>query len=127
MTDATLLRDAAALDISLASPGEMVSVSVSRSTAEFFARIVKAKTEGCEVIVSHGLDEVTPAEAASILGISRPQVRKLMEKGLVPYRKIGSHHRIPVEALKAWEQAERARREDALDRLAALQNELGLV
>jgi hypothetical protein len=50
-----------------------------------------------------------------------------MEKGLVPFRKVGAHHRIPVAALKIWEESERERREAALDRLADLQNELGLV
>jgi excisionase family DNA binding protein len=127
MTDAVLEKDARALERSLTNPGDKVSVSLSRTTAEYLARVAKARAEGHEVIVTHGLGEVTPAEAALILGISRPQVRKLMDKGLVPFRKVGAHHRIPVEALRAWEEAERERREAALDRLADLQNELGLV
>ncbi|MDR0350729.1 MAG: helix-turn-helix domain-containing protein [Coriobacteriales bacterium] len=127
MIDAVLERDAIAFQQSLAKPGDEVTVPMSRRTAEYLARVTKAKAQGHEVIVTHGLDEVTPAEAALILGISRPQVRKLMEKGLVPFRKVGTHHRIPVAALKAWEESERERREAALDRLADLQNELGLV
>ena len=127
MSDAVLEKDAQAFQRSLAKPGEKVTVEVSRSTAEYLAYITKAKAEGHEVIVAHGFEEVTPAEAALILGISRPQVRKLMDKGLVPFRKVGAHYRIPVDALKAWEQAETKRREQALDRLADLQNELGLV
>jgi len=127
MTDAVMERDAQAFQRSLAKPGSEVTVPMSRETAEYLASITKAKALGHEVIVTHGLREVTPAEAAIILGISRPQVRKLMDKGLVPFRKVGAHHRIPVDALKAWEKAEAARREAALDRLADLQNELGLV
>jgi excisionase family DNA binding protein len=127
MTDAVMARDARELQRSLANPGDEVTVSISRRTAEYLARVTKAKAQGHEVIVTHGLGEVTPAEAAMILGISRPQVRKLMDKGLVPFRKVGAHHRIPVDALKAWEESERQRREAALDRLADLQNELGLV
>ena len=127
MTDAILENDVLAFRESLAKPGDKVSVSISRKTAEYLERVTRAIAEGREVIVTHGLCEVTPSEAALILGISRPQVRKLMDKGFVPFRKVGAHHRIPVEALRAWEAEERERRELALDRLADLQNELGLV
>jgi|GEM_PF-2547703 len=126
MTDALMEKDTLALQHSLSQPGDKISVSLSRKTAEYLLQFTRAKVEGHEVIVTHGLNEVTPTEAALILGISRPQVRKLMEKGLVPYRKVGTHHRIPAEALRAWEETERNRREIALDRLADLQNELGL-
>jgi len=127
MSDALMEKDVEAFKKSLAKPGDRVSVSLSRETAEYLAQVTKAKAEGHEVIVAHGFGEVTPSEAALVLGISRPQVRKLMDKGLVPFRKVGSHHRIPIDALKAWEDAESVRREEALDRLADLQNELGLV
>jgi excisionase family DNA binding protein len=127
MKDALLERDAAELVRSLAKGGDTVSVTISRTAAEFMVPLVRARADGREVMVSYGLDEVTPAEAASMLGMSRPQVRKLMEKGLVPYRKVGSHHRIPADALRVWQKAEEARREEALDRLADFQNELGLV
>ena len=127
MTDAVLEQDVLAFQRSLSGPGDEVSVLLSRRTAEYLARIAKAKAEGHEVVVTHGLDEVTPSEAALILGVSRPQVRKLMDQGLVPFRKVGAHHRIPVRALRAWEEAEQRRREAALDRLSDLQNELGLV
>jgi len=43
-----------------------------------------------------------------------------MDKGLVPFRKVGAHYRIPVDALKAWEKTEAVRREAALDRLPHL-------
>ncbi|MCL2504606.1 MAG: helix-turn-helix domain-containing protein [Coriobacteriia bacterium] len=127
MPDVLTEKDVLAFQRSLAKPGDEVSVSLSRKAAEYLAQVVKAKAEGREVIVAHGLDEVTPTEAALVLGISRPQVRKLMDKGLVPFRKVGSHHRIPMDALRIWEETERERREAALDRLADLQNEFGLV
>jgi len=127
MTDTLMDRDVLAFEESLAQPGNEVLVSLTRKTAEYLAKITKAKAAGHQVVVSHGLDEVSPSEAALMLGISRPQVRKLMDRGLVPYRMVGAHHRIPVEALTAWEDAESKRREQALDRLADLQNELGLM
>jgi len=127
MSVGVLARDAEVLRHALDTGGDEVSVSLSRETAELVARVVEAKAEGQEVIVTQGLDEVTPAEAAVMMGMSRPHVRKLMEQGLIPYRKVGSHHRIPVAAMVAFTTAEKTRREAALDRLAELQNELGLV
>jgi excisionase family DNA binding protein len=126
MTDATLAQDANALQKSLAEGTKEVLVTLSRETAEFVSRVIRAKAEGQEVIVTHGLEEVTPSEAAAILGMSRPQVRKLMERGEIPFRKVGSHHRIPLAPLAAWAEAERKRRKIALARYSEVQNELGL-
>jgi excisionase family DNA binding protein len=91
------------------------------------ARIAKARAEGREVVVTRGLEELSPAEAAAFMGMSRPQVRKLMDRGLLPFRMVGSHHRISVAGLKRYLVEQRERRERALAELAELQNELGLV
>ncbi|HEY5221890.1 MAG TPA: helix-turn-helix domain-containing protein [Microbacteriaceae bacterium] len=125
MTD-VLNRDADALRRALDSKGDEVKLSLSRETAEWLARIVDARTRGQEVVVTRGSGEVTPAEAAALLGISRPQVRKLMDGGKLEFRKVGTHHRITVESLHAFREQERARRRVAMEELSQLQNELGL-
>ena len=127
MADATLEKDVQELERSLMSKTGRVNVALSRKTAEFVTKVVKAKAEGQDVIFTQGSDEVTTTEAALILGVSRPQVYKLLDKGLVSYRTVGTHRRIPAAELKAWQAAEKVRQEAALDRLAKLQNELGLV
>lgn len=76
--------------------------------------------------MSPGNAEVTPTEAAVLLDMSRPQVRKLMDRGLLEFRKVGTHHRIRVSSIRAFLDAERPRRREALADLAALQDELGL-
>lgn len=58
--------------------------------------------------------------------MSRPQVRKRMDRGLLEFRKVGTHHRVRVSSIRAFLESERPRRRDALADLAALQNELGL-
>jgi excisionase family DNA binding protein len=126
MATETLARDAAALERSLAGPGDEIAVSLSRETAEFVSRVVKAKANGRGVIVTRGFDEVTPSEAASLLGMSRPQVCKLMERGDLPFRKVGSHHRILVSDIEAFHDAERKRRRAAMARFTELENDLGL-
>ncbi len=62
--------------------------------------------------------EITPEDAASILGISRPLVRRRMDVGVLPYRRVGAHRRLrlaDVLALRAREEPVR----EALEALAA--------
>ncbi len=125
MTD-LLIRDAEALHHALAKPGGEVRVALSRETAELVSRLVDARARGEEIVVTTRTAEVTPTEAGVLLGMSRPQVRKLMDRGLLEFRKVGTHHRIRISSIRAFLESERPRRAEALADLAALQNELGL-
>lgn len=98
---------------------------MSRETAQLLARIVDAQVRGEHVLVTTRDAEVTPNQAANLLGVSRPQVRKMMDAGALEFRMVGSHHRIPVSSIRAFLDAERLRRAKALADLADLQNELG--
>lgn len=120
-----LARDAAALHHALEQDGDEVRVSVSRSTAEILAQLMEARAQG-RVMIAPNVDEVTPAQAAAMLGMSRPQIRRLIDQGTLEFRKVGTHHRIPVVSIEAFRAAERSRRASALAELADLQNELGL-
>jgi len=121
-----LTHDAEALHRALDSEGDEVELTLSRETAEWVSRIVDARAHGQEVIVTRGDGEVTPAEAAALLGVSRPQVRKFMDEGRLEFRKVGAHHRITIESIQAFRERERARRRVSMEELSRLQNELGL-
>lgn len=123
----TLERDSEVLHKALASRGDTIKVVLSRETLEFVAKFVDAQAHGKCVLVVEENDEVSPAEAAPMLGMSRPQVRKLMDRGLLQHRKVGTHHRIAVASIQTFKEAERARSRAAMADLADLQNELGLV
>ena len=121
-----LMRDAAALHRALTEPGGEVNVALSRETAELVSRLVDARARGEEILVSPANAEVSPTEAAVLLAMSRPQVRKLMDRGLLEFRKVGTHHRVRVSSIRAFLETERERRREAMAELAAVQNELGL-
>lgn len=121
-----LKRDAEALHRALAESGTEVKVALSQGAAELMYRWINARVRGEEIGVSPHRAEVTPAEAAILLGMSRPQVRKLMDQGLLTFREVGTHHRIQVQSIREFLEAERPRRRGALADLAALQDELGL-
>ena len=122
-----LTRDADKLHQALAKVGDEVRLSVSRETAEWMARLVDAKVSGHDVVLTNSLGDVTPTQAGQLLGMSRPQVRKLMDDGKLAFRKVGPHHRIPVVSIRTFLAAERERRAPVLAELARLQNDAGLV
>lgn len=126
MTD-ILSRDAEALHRALDGDDDEVNVSVSRETATWLAHIVDARSRGQRILVTHGRAEVTPAEAAALLGVSRPQVRKFMSDGKLGFRMVGAHHRIPIESIEAFKTWERQQMTTGMEKLSQLQNELGLL
>ncbi|QLG13472.1 helix-turn-helix domain-containing protein (plasmid) [Deinococcus sp. D7000] len=71
-------------------------------------------------------EEVTPARAARLLGVSRPHVvNALLQTGALPYRMVGKHHRIAMMDVLAY-QAERDQRHAAADALSRLSEDLDL-
>ncbi|WP_417561728.1 helix-turn-helix domain-containing protein [Microbacterium sp.] len=125
MTD-ILGRDADAVHRALDNAGDEVEVSVSRQTAEWLASLIDARSRGQRVVVTHGHAEVTPAEAAALLGVSRPQIRKFMDEGKLGFRMVGAHHRIPMASIDAFRAWEREQMKTGMEELSRLQNELGL-
>jgi excisionase family DNA binding protein len=121
-----LERDRLALHNAVSSGGDDIQVALSRETAEMLAAWMDAQARGQEVVITHGLREVSPTQAASMMGMSRAQVRNLMDEGKLPFRMVGAHHRIRVDAIHRWLDIEDARQEAAMAELIALQNELGL-
>ncbi|WP_424442367.1 helix-turn-helix domain-containing protein [Microbacterium sp.] len=69
--------------------------------------------------------EFTPNEAATILGVSRPQVYKLIEQGRLAHRLVGTHRRIPVASVTAFCAEQHTAQREAMEELTRLSNELG--
>lgn len=122
----TIEQDAHAIRQALAGDNDRVVVTLSREAAEFVAGFLDARAQGRRVVITREGPEVSPNEAAALLGVSRPQVRRLMDSGQLEYRTVGKHHRITVTSVDEWRARERPRRRAALATLADLQNELGL-
>ena len=70
--------------------------------------------------------ELTTQQAATVLGVSRPFVIKLLEHGELAYRRVGSHRRITLEEVLAYQQRSKVNRFATLDALIAEAQELGL-
>ncbi|HEX8465523.1 MAG TPA: helix-turn-helix domain-containing protein, partial [Abditibacterium sp.] len=76
------------------------------------------------VMPSHG--ELTPNQAAEMLGVSRPFLIRLLDEGQIPFRRVGAHRRIRIDALEKYRSAEEERQLGVLAQLQAQAQELNM-
>lgn len=79
--------------------------------------IVDALSSGRGVSVVPTDAQLTTQQAADHLGISRPTLVKLLERGDIPFLKVGRHRRVKLEDLIAYEDRAGEERRQALDAL----------
>jgi excisionase family DNA binding protein len=70
--------------------------------------------------------ELTTQQAADLINVSRPFLVKLLETGKIPFTKPKKHRRIKFEDLMKYKNQIDSLRDQALDELAALDQEMGL-
>jgi excisionase family DNA binding protein len=93
---------------------------------EALIETLQAASEGDTSLVVRSPREVTTQQAADLLNVSRPTLVKLLEEGRLPYRKVGTHRRIPLRDLLSYREADLARRRRILDEMAKDAEALGL-
>jgi excisionase family DNA binding protein len=81
---------------------------------------------GRAVVLIPENQQLTTQRAADLLGVSRPHLIKLLEAGDLSYHKAGSHRRIGLKDLVAYQKRREVERKAALDRIAKKAFESGL-
>lgn len=95
------------------------AVKVLEKTLEYLA-------EGKEVTVTAQPEELTTQQAADFLRVSRPFLIGLLDKGEIPFRKVGTHRRVLFSDLQRYKEQIDAKRLKTLEELAAQAQELNM-
>lgn len=122
-----------ALSVSSESEGVEVRVEQSdevirlpREGATVLREILVNTAAGRSVKVIPMHAELTTQQAADLLNVSRPHVVKLMDKGVLPGHKVGTHRRIYAADVHSYKHQRDIEGRIAADELTALTEEMGL-
>jgi excisionase family DNA binding protein len=102
------------------------SRSPYKSLYKFLVQLVLDLNEGKSVSIFQRDAAMTTVEAANLLGVSRQHLIKLLERGAIPYSKVGTHRRILVREVLAFKSKRDANRRKALDDLARAETDEGI-
>lgn len=80
-------------------------------------RIIRMMREGQAVIMLHEEETFTTQAAANFLGMSRQFLVDLLEKGVIPHHRVGSHRRVYFKDLLEYQRIRDEERRKGLDRL----------
>ena len=96
--DVQALRDALET-----SPDDVtVTLSLTRKSAEKVLELLEAEHSTGAVVVPVK-DLFTSTEAATMLGMSRHTLMKLVDAGVVEHVRVGTHRRIPMRAIVEYQ------------------------
>ena len=102
--------------------GDRETVTLPAAAVAIIGDVLARLADG-EVALLGEDDEISPEDAAAILGISRPLVRRRMDAGVLPFRRVGSHRRLRLADVLDLKRREAPIR-SALDELKADTEEL---
>lgn len=92
-------------------------VDLPASAGALLLEILEDMATGSAVAVLRRDAELTTQQAADFLNVSRPYLVGLLERGIVPFRKVGTHRRVLFEDLRRYKDATDDARRKALDDL----------
>lgn len=101
-------------------------VELPTSALRLLVDILAELADGNAVQVVPVHAELTTQEAADLLNVSRPHLVKLLEDGVLPFRKTGKHRRVRFADLMQFKDQRDKASERAMEELAKQAQELGL-
>ena len=101
------------------------TVAIPLAAFHLLTNILMEMAKGNAVTLIPVRSELTTQQAADLLNVSRPYLIELLEKGAIPFRKVGTHRRVLFQDVMTYKQKTDQERLKALEELSALDQELG--
>lgn len=110
--------------VTVSAPGGF-KAALPPAIVAMVATLLHEASMGHVVALVSATPEVTTTQAASLLGVSRPHIIKLVDSGRLPARMAGSHRRIRLADLIRYK-AERNRRRELIEEVVGMSQEMNL-
>lgn len=103
-----------------------VEIMLPESVQRLIQQGVQSLAQGHAVSLMPLHQELTTSEAAEILGVSRPYLVRLLDRGDIDFSMTGAHRRVRLQDLLLYKERRDIERRRALDQLTQMSEELGL-
>ena len=101
-------------------------IVLPESVFQLLRQVVYHMMQGKAVFIIPENQELTTQEAADMLNVSRPYLVKLLEQGVIPFIKIGTHRRVRFIDLINYKKQRDAERLRAINEIAQISQDAGL-
>lgn len=115
-------RDSQSSTVTLRSDGgedESLTVTIPIEAFKLLVEILSQMANGNAVTVMPFHAELTSQQAAEMLNVSRPFLVGLLDKGEIPFRKVGTHRRVRLVDLLEYKKRDDEARAVVVDELVA--------
>jgi excisionase family DNA binding protein len=101
-------------------------MEVPQAVFDFLVSVLKMVSERRAIVLLPEDEAFTTQAAANYLGMSRPFLIRILEQGSIPFHRVGSHRRIALKDLLAYDKERSKQRKAKLDALSDRMIEAGL-
>jgi excisionase family DNA binding protein len=100
------------------------TLEIPQSAFHALKLVVRGMAKGQTITLVPHSKELTTQEAAELLHVSRPHLIKLLDEGVIPHHRVGTHRRILIEDVLSYREQRAQTRREKLDELTRISEEL---
>ncbi len=100
-------------------------IALPAPAVSLLREILAQLANGHTVTVAPARSELTTQQAADLLNVSRPYLVGLLDRGAIPFRRVGNRRRVRLTDVLAYLDREEVHRQRVLDKLTAEAEDLG--